>query len=116
MLTSESSSYHPSNQNVYIAQTCLVLGGPPIYAAAEYNILGRLMHYIPMHAPLNPNRLVTVFIYLGAAVESLTGAGASLMATAKGEDLKQYSLGGKLISISVSLNHMRSLSSQANSV
>lgn len=79
-----------------------MLGGPPIYAAAEYNILGRLMNYLPMHAPFHPNRVVIVFIYLGAAVESLTGAGAAMMATSQGEDVDKYELGGRLISISVS--------------
>jgi hypothetical protein len=63
------------------------------------------MHYTPMHAPLNPNRLVIVFIYLGAAVESLTAAGAAMQGTTRGveEDLDQYRLGGNLISISVSI-------------
>ena len=79
-----------------------MLGGPPIYAAAEYNILGRLMNYLPMHAPFHPNRVVIVFIYLGALVESLTAAGAAMMAGSQGKDVQKYELGGRLISISVS--------------
>ncbi|TAQ84347.1 hypothetical protein B7494_g7326 [Chlorociboria aeruginascens] len=54
------SSYDPENVYLYIAQTVLILAGPPIYSAAEYHVLGRLMHYLPMHAPLNPNRGVRI--------------------------------------------------------
>ena len=96
------ASYDPSNLNLYIAQTCLILGGPPIYAAAEYNILGRLMHYVPMHAPLHPGRVVIFFVYVGAAVESLTAAGASLLSSA-GDRSDIYARGGTLIAISLAL-------------
>jgi len=76
--------------------------GPPIYAAAEYNILGRWMHYVPMHAPLTPDRLLWVFIYMGTAVETLTAAGAARYAVAKG-DLALYRSGGLLVSIALAL-------------
>jgi hypothetical protein len=76
--------------------------GPPIYAAAEYNILGRLMHYVPMHAPLNPDRLLWVFIYMGTAVETLTAAGAARYAVARG-DPALYRSGGLLVSIALVL-------------
>ena len=69
-------SHTPLNLPLYIGQTILIYAGPPIFAAAEYNILGRLMQYVPMHAPLHPRRVVIVFVYLGALVEALTGAGA----------------------------------------
>ena len=97
------SSYSPSNPNLYIAQTCLVLGGPPIYAAAEYNVLGRLMHYLPMHAPLHPGRLVIFFVYVGAAVESLTAAGASMRSSGAEDNASAYRTGGRLIAISLVL-------------
>lgn len=98
------SSYEPSNLNVYIAQTVFIYAGPPIYSAAEYNVLGRLMLYLPMHAPLNPNRIVYLFIYLGATVEGLTAAGASLYATASGvNEIGVYKTGGVLISVSLVL-------------
>jgi RTA1 like protein len=90
------SAHNPSNLGLFIAQTICIYAGPPIYAAAEYNTLGRLMHYLPMHAPLNPNRVLYFFIYLGALVESLTGAGAGKLASSKaGSD--QYKTGGTLI-------------------
>jgi len=55
-----------------------------------------------MHAPLNPDRLLWVFIYLGTAVESLTSAGAARYAVAKG-DLALYRSGGLLVSIALVL-------------
>lgn len=96
-------SYNPDNLNLYIAQTCLILGGPPIFAAAEYNILGRLMHYVPMHAPLNPGRLVIFFVYVGAAVESLTAAGAAMRSGGAVDNPSAYRTGGLLIAISLIL-------------
>ncbi|KAL9633106.1 MAG: hypothetical protein Q9164_004897 [Protoblastenia rupestris] len=87
---------------LYIAQTVLILAGPPIYAAAEYNIIGRLMHYLPMHAPLNPSRVVYLFIYIGVAVESLTAAGAGRLASAE-LGSSRYVSGGILISVALVL-------------
>lgn len=97
------SSYYPAHKTLYICQTVFILAGPPIYSAAEYNILGRLMRYLPMHAPLHPGRVVVVFIYLGVAVESLTGAGASLFATASIDDTSDVLTGGTLLSVSLVL-------------
>lgn len=82
------SSYYPARMAMYSAQYVLILCGPPIYSAAEYNVLGRLMHYLPMHAPLNPSRLVYLFVYLGAAVEGLTAAGSAKQSVAKGDKEK----------------------------
>lgn len=60
------------------------------------------MHYVPMHAPLHPHRVVIVFVYLGAAVESLTAAGATLLATSPG-DLAIQRRGGTLVSVALVL-------------
>lgn len=97
-----TSSYHPGNIKLYIAQTCLVLAGPPIYSAAEYNILGRLMHYTPMHSPINPSRVLYFFIYVGAAVESLTAVGAVRLSAANG-DMDLLKNGETFISIALVL-------------
>ena len=77
----------------------MVFAGPPVYAAAEYNVLGRLMRYVPMHAPLHPDRVIYFFVYLGVAVETLTAAGASIYASASGKSLNTYAKGGPLISL-----------------
>ena len=47
-----------TNLALFTVQYLLIYLGPPIYSAAEYNILGRLMHYLPMHAPFHPGRVV----------------------------------------------------------
>ncbi|KAJ5812356.1 hypothetical protein N7474_008657 [Penicillium riverlandense] len=91
-------SYHPANVNLYIVQTVLIYVGPPIYSASAYNIIGRLMNYLPMHAVLNPNRVLITFVYIGAAVESVTVAGAAKNASA-GSSLSEYKSGGTLIAI-----------------
>lgn len=97
------SAIDPTNINIYIAQNILIFAGPPIYAAAEYNILGRLMYYLPYHAPLHPGRIVVAFIYIGISIESLTAAGASLFAGASARDLDTYRTGGYLLSTALAL-------------
>ncbi|KAH0287105.1 hypothetical protein M436DRAFT_62076 [Aureobasidium namibiae CBS 147.97] len=96
------SSYDTSNLNLYIAQYVFIYAGPPILGAALYSVLGRLLRYLPMHAPLNPDRVMVLFIYLGATVEGLTAAGASLIATSK-IDAAQRQSGATLISIALVL-------------
>lgn len=94
------SAYNTHRLDFYIVQTVLVLAGPPIYAASEYNILGRLMHYLPMHSPLNPSRVFFFFFYLGISVETLTGTGAGQLAGSQpGED--SYTVGRVLIAVSL---------------
>ncbi|KIW05668.1 uncharacterized protein PV09_03532 [Verruconis gallopava] len=90
------SSYEVGNLHFYAAQYVLVLCGPPIYSAAEYNVLGRLLLYLPMHSPIHPRRIMYFFIYLGAAVESLTAAGGARMAVAK-NDKAQVQSGAALV-------------------
>ncbi|KAJ5081656.1 hypothetical protein NUU61_009920 [Penicillium alfredii] len=102
------SSYHPSNKDIFIAQTFMIYVGPPVYSAAAYNIVGRLMHYVPMHAVLNPNRVLTFFVYVGAAVEGITAAGAAKNAAA-GNDLSEYKTGGALIAAGLVLQAVAEL-------
>lgn len=51
--------------------------GPPLYAAAEYFILGRLLAYLPYHSIIHPGRVISTFIMLSVIVESLTANGAA---------------------------------------
>ncbi|GAB7360715.1 hypothetical protein MBLNU230_g0592t1 [Neophaeotheca triangularis] len=71
------SVWQPQSVKIFIAQIVLILMGPPLYAAAEYFILGRLMAYLPYHAPMHPERVMTTFSMLGAIVESITANGAA---------------------------------------
>lgn len=71
------SVYHVQSVNIFIAQFVLVIMGPPLYAAAEYFILGRLMAYLPYYAPIHPGRVFSTFVILSVIVESLTANGAA---------------------------------------
>lgn len=96
------SAHNPFHVGLFIAQTIFIYAGPPIYAAAEYNTLGRLMHYLPMHALFHPRRVLIVFIYIGSLVEALTGAGAGRMASADLGSMR-YTSAGTLLAVAVVL-------------
>ncbi|KAI6850945.1 hypothetical protein KC332_g406 [Hortaea werneckii] len=76
------SVYNTQSVNIFIAQAVFVYVGPPLYAAAEYFILGRLFAYLPYHTPIHPGRVVSTFMLLSAVVESLTANGAANMSAA----------------------------------
>ncbi|KAL2864827.1 RTA1 like protein-domain-containing protein [Aspergillus lucknowensis] len=96
------SSYNPQHLNLYIAGTIFIYAAPPIFSASAYNILGRIMHYIPMFAWLNPNRTVYFFVYIGVLVEGLTAAGGARIATGA-KEVEKYRSGAILMAISVIL-------------
>ncbi|KAH7150222.1 RTA1 like protein-domain-containing protein [Dactylonectria estremocensis] len=91
------SIQHPGNLPLFMIQSIFIYLGPPIYSAAEYNTLGRLMHYLPMHAIINPNRIVYIFIFLGSLVEIFTAIGGSWMAAAQGKDDRGLMMDGALL-------------------
>lgn len=95
-ITRSISVRQMQNIGLFIAQYVLVLMGPPLYAAAEYFILGRLLAYLPYHAPIHPGRVFSTFAILSAAVESLTGSGAANSAGAD-RDEEQRRLGLDLL-------------------
>jgi hypothetical protein len=82
-ITRALSASSPSSVSLYIAQYVMIFIGPPLYAASEYFILGRLLAYLPYHTPLHPERVLTTFLLLSAAVEGLAASGASSSASQK---------------------------------
>jgi hypothetical protein len=76
-VTRAVSVFDPANIGLFIAQYVLVFVGPPLYAASEYFILGRLLAYLPYHAPIHPGRVMSTFFMLSAAVEALAASGAA---------------------------------------
>ncbi|KAF5020876.1 hypothetical protein F66182_7092 [Fusarium sp. NRRL 66182] len=89
---------------LYMISTIFIYLAPPIYSAAEYNTLGRLMHYLPMHSVVNPNRIVYIFVFLGALVEMFTAIGASWIAAGTGrDDQDRLSQGATFMSVAVIL-------------
>ncbi|KAM5350559.1 hypothetical protein ACJ41O_007064 [Fusarium nematophilum] len=94
----------PDNLALFMIQSIFIYLAPPVYSAAEYNTLGRLMHYLPMHAVINPNRVVYIFVFLGSLVEVLTAIGASWMAAGNGrQDNDRYVQGATFMAIAVVL-------------
>jgi hypothetical protein len=71
------SVHKPQAVGIFIAQFVLIIFAPPLYAAAEYFILGRLLAYLPYHSPIHPGRVVSTFFLLSGAVEGLTANGAA---------------------------------------
>ncbi|KAK1753520.1 RTA1 like protein-domain-containing protein [Echria macrotheca] len=64
----------------YIVTICLVYAAPPLLELANYNILGRILYYVPYHSPVHPGRVITTFGFISIVVEALNGNGASLSA------------------------------------
>ena len=52
----------------------------PVYAGANYFLLGRTLHYIPYQSPIHPGRVVTTFVGIDFFIEVLTAVGASRLA------------------------------------
>lgn len=71
------SIHNVQDVNLFIAQYVLVLMGPPLFSAAEYFILSRLLSYLPYHTPIHPGRVLSTFVFLSAIVETLTASGAA---------------------------------------
>jgi hypothetical protein len=49
----------------------------PILELANYNILGRILYYVPYHSPIHPGRVITTFAFISFIVEALNGTGVS---------------------------------------
>ncbi|TRM68204.1 RTA1 like protein-domain-containing protein [Schizophyllum amplum] len=85
----EVGAYNYDNLGVFIASTALLLIAPPVYEGANYFLLGRVLYYVPYHAPLHPGRVVTTFIGLDTAIGALTGTGAAYVANTSLPESKQ---------------------------
>ena len=52
----------------------------PLLELANYNILGRILYYVPYHSPIHPGRVITTFAFISFVVEALNGNGAAYSA------------------------------------
>lgn len=102
MVTRSISVYNPQNVNLFIAQYVLILIGPPLFAAAEYFVLGRLLAYLPYHAPIHPGRVFSTFAMLSVLVESLTATGAA-NSSGSGRDPKSREAGFRCLQVALIL-------------
>jgi hypothetical protein len=58
----------------------VLIATSPILELANYHILGRILYYVPYHAPLHPGRTLTTLGALSAIVEVLNAIGVSWLA------------------------------------
>ncbi|KAI9884471.1 MAG: hypothetical protein M1823_003744 [Watsoniomyces obsoletus] len=70
--------------------------GRPVFSAANYTILGRLLFYLPYLSPLHPGRVLSTFLGLDAIIEAITINGVARLANS---DLppSHQSVGGALV-------------------
>ncbi|KAM7196311.1 hypothetical protein V8F33_006220 [Rhypophila sp. PSN 637] len=73
----EMGAFDYGNLVKFIVTICLVYAAPPLYELANYNILGRVLYYVPYHSPIHPGRVITTLGFISAVVEALNGNGAS---------------------------------------
>ncbi|KAK3320056.1 RTA1 like protein-domain-containing protein [Cercophora scortea] len=73
----ELGAFDYTNLVKFIVTICLVYAAPPLYELANYNILGRILYYVPYLSPIHPGRVITTFAFISAVVEALNGNGAS---------------------------------------
>lgn len=52
----------------------------PLYELCNYNILGRILYFVPYHSPVHPGRVITTFGIISFVIEVLNGNGASYTA------------------------------------
>ncbi|GAB1317235.1 hypothetical protein MFIFM68171_07445 [Madurella fahalii] len=64
----------------YIVSICLIYAAPPLLELANYNILGRILYYVPYHSPIHPGRVITTFAFISFVVEVLNGNGVAYSA------------------------------------
>ena len=94
-----ASIYMDQDLDVFIAQYVLLFLGPPLFAGAEYFILGRVLAYVPYHTPIHPGRVLSTFIILDAIVEILAVNGATADASSKTESDKNSGLSRMLAAL-----------------
>ncbi|CAI4211679.1 unnamed protein product [Parascedosporium putredinis] len=82
-------SHHFDDLNVYIASICIIYAAPPLLELQNYNILGRILYYVPYHSPIHPGRVLSTFAFISGIIEALNGWGASLTAN---QSLKQSTM------------------------
>ena len=75
----EYGAFHYDNLDILIANTVLIMSGPPVYALINYMVLGRLLHYVPYLSPMHPGRVMTTFLAADFLCELLIANGAQRM-------------------------------------
>ncbi|EJT98598.1 RTA1 domain protein [Dacryopinax primogenitus] len=82
-------AWNYTNLPLFISSTVMLLCAPPIYEAANFFTLGRILYYVPYHSPIHPGRVVITFGVLQAVVEALNGNGGSRVANSSASPQEQ---------------------------
>jgi hypothetical protein len=72
----------------FLANTHFVLSRP-LLELANYHVLGRILYYVPYHAPLHPGRTLTTFGTLSFFIEMLNALGVALLSNPNVSQKKQ---------------------------
>src|ERR1700712_3972247 len=63
--------YNDQNLDIFIAESVMIMSGPPVYAAINYIVLSRILFYVPYLSPIHPGRVLTTFLAADAVCEVL---------------------------------------------
>ncbi|CAN8097071.1 unnamed protein product [Discula destructiva] len=73
-----------TNLIVCIISQVFIFVAPPLLELANYQVLGRVLLYIPYLAPISPSRVLSTFSLLIAIVETLNALGVALASNPAG--------------------------------
>ncbi|EJT98599.1 hypothetical protein DACRYDRAFT_110510 [Dacryopinax primogenitus] len=77
----EVAAFYYTEIGFYMASNIILLCSPPVFETANLFILGRLLYYVPYHAPLHPWRFMLTFAVFQSFTESINGNGAAKATT-----------------------------------
>ncbi|KAE9984707.1 hypothetical protein EG327_004918 [Venturia inaequalis] len=87
--------YSPRNLDIYIAESVMIMSGPPVYAAINYIVLSRILFYVPYLSLIHPGRVLTTFLAADAVCEVLIINGVQRIANSRFSEASRK-LGGDL--------------------
>ncbi|KAK0724825.1 hypothetical protein B0H67DRAFT_598308 [Lasiosphaeris hirsuta] len=92
----ELGAFQYNNLIKFIVSICLIYAAPPILELANYNILGRILYFVPYYSPIHPGRVLSTFAFVSFVIETLNGTGAAYFANQSLTEEKQQ-LGRALV-------------------
>jgi len=89
-------AFHDENLPLFISSTVMLFAAPPVYEAANFFTLSRILYYVPYQAPIPPGRVVRTFAGLQVIVEALNVSGAARVVNS-GLTAQQQNIGKALL-------------------
>lgn len=94
--------YSNRNLDIFIAESVMIMSGPPVYAAINYIVLSRILFYVPYLSPIHPGRVLTTFLAADAVCEVLVINGVQKIVNTRFSDAGRK-LGGDLTKVGLIL-------------